>query len=514
MARYKDYCYEQTELIPVSFDRQVLPGTFEYALSYVIDHELDLSVFEARYHNDDTGAPAYDPAVLLKIVLYGYSRGVISSRDIALLCEQNVVCMALSANTRPHFTTIADFVSSMQEEIVPLFRDVLAVCASEGLIAKEMFAIDGCKLSSNCSKEWSGTRADFEKKVGKLEKQIRFLIGKHRMMDARDLGSEEKDKERQAIQRLRDKVRKLKRWLGDNDDKPGKAGRIKQSNVTDNESAKMATSHGVVQGYNGQAAVDSKHQVVVHAEVFGEGQEHDLLRPMVEGVRTEFQEVGEGEDVFEETTLVADAGYHTEKNMEMLFEENIDAYVADNKFRRRDPRFAEQKRYKRSTDRHHTTRGKKWFQPSDFKVDKERGKLICPAGNELFVGTREFVDSKGRRGTRYVGWKTKCRGCPLRKKCLRSPHSQYRTVVIYDKSSFAKLQNYTKRMIEKFDTPRGRYMYSRRLGTAEPVFGNLRQAIGLDHFTLRGKNKVRVQWKLFAMVHNLFKISRYAPSFA
>jgi len=115
MARYKEYCYEQTKLIPLSFSRQILPGTFEYTLNYLIDNEFDLSVFEERYHNDETGAPAYDPAILLKIVLYGYSRGIVFSRQIERCCRENIIFMALSADTHPHFTTIADFISSSSE---------------------------------------------------------------------------------------------------------------------------------------------------------------------------------------------------------------------------------------------------------------------------------------------------------------------------------------------------------------------------------------------------------------
>src|SRR5215472_3024633 len=79
MARYKDYSYEQTKLIPIAFSQQILPGTFEHTLNYLIDNEFDLSGFEQRYHNDETGAPAYDPAILLKIILYAYSRGMRSS---------------------------------------------------------------------------------------------------------------------------------------------------------------------------------------------------------------------------------------------------------------------------------------------------------------------------------------------------------------------------------------------------------------------------------------------------
>ncbi|MFH1505307.1 MAG: transposase [Candidatus Omnitrophota bacterium] len=137
-----------------NYHHQIFPGSFEYALNHIVNNELDLSIFESRYINDKTGARTYDPAIMLKIVLYAYSRGIISSREIEKLCDQNVVFIALSANTHPHFTTIADFISSMKGQIVPLFRDVLLYCQELNLIDKTMFAIDGCKLSSNASKEW------------------------------------------------------------------------------------------------------------------------------------------------------------------------------------------------------------------------------------------------------------------------------------------------------------------------------------------------------------------------
>jgi transposase len=201
MARYIDYSYDQAKLKPISFSQQIIPGTFEFALNYIVDNELDLTLFEHRYRNDVTGAKAYDPAILLKVILYAYSRGIISSRNIARACEENVVFMALSADTHPHFTTIADFISTMQDQITPLFRDILLLCTTEGLIDKKMFAIDGCKISSNCSKairwkqcetlntsrlrnvmtkEWSGTKADLHKKMEKIEKSVKFLVTKNK----------------------------------------------------------------------------------------------------------------------------------------------------------------------------------------------------------------------------------------------------------------------------------------------------------------------------------------------
>jgi transposase len=183
MARYKDYDYSQGKFIPIHFDRQILPGTFEYSLHYLIDNEIDLSCFDLRYRNDETGAPAYDPAILLKIILYAYSRGIISSRKIAQCCRENIIFMALSANTEPHFTTIADFISTLDQEIINLFLEVLLICDEMGLIGKEMFAVDGVKLPSNASKEWSGTKKELERKKEGMEKAVRKIIKRHREVD-------------------------------------------------------------------------------------------------------------------------------------------------------------------------------------------------------------------------------------------------------------------------------------------------------------------------------------------
>ena len=175
MAKYKHYDYSQGKFIPISFDKQILPGTFEHTLHYLIDNDLDLSAFDLRYKNDETGAPAYDPRILLKIVLYAYSKGITSSRKIADCCNENVIFMALSADTRPHFTTIADFISSNDQETMKLFLEVLLICDEMGLIGKEMFAVDGCKLPSNASKEWSGTKKELKHKKEKMEKAIRQI---------------------------------------------------------------------------------------------------------------------------------------------------------------------------------------------------------------------------------------------------------------------------------------------------------------------------------------------------
>jgi transposase len=242
MPKFKPYSYEQQLMIPVSLSRQILPGTFEYTLNTLIDEKLDLSIFNEKYKNDVTGAGAYDPAILLKIILFAYSKGINSSRKIEKFCRENIVCMALAADSRPHFTTIADFISSMDKECVDLFTRILAICYTENLIGKNMFAIDGCKISSNCSKEWSGTKAELLSKVEKIKKAVNYLVTKHRESDGNPEDQSDVEKEKESIKKLNAKADKISQWLDTHEDRIGSQGKPVKSNITDNESAKMATN--------------------------------------------------------------------------------------------------------------------------------------------------------------------------------------------------------------------------------------------------------------------------------
>ena len=518
MARYKDYNYSQGKFIPIHFERQILPGTFEYSLHYLIDNEIDLSVFDLRYRNDDTGAPAYDPAILLKIILYAYSRGITSSREIAQSCRDNVIFMALSADTQPHFTTISDFISTLKEEMIGLFLEVLMICDEMNLIGKEMFAVDGCKLPSNASKEWSGTKGELKKKKEKMEKSIRQIVKRHGEEDEREAERGVVKQEEQYIDTLKKKVKKIKAWLKENEDKPGKSGKPIKSNITDNESAKMKTTHGVIQGYDGVAVVDAKHQIIVHAEAFGAGQEHELLLPMIEGTRENFEAIGNRRDVFEKAKLTADSGFHTEANMKEVMTQGIDAYIADTQFRKRDPRFSDADKYKErfKQDRadYYGTAADLYRPSRDFTMSEDKTHCICPGGKRLYRNGGNVV-VKGNRAIKFHGRLTDCRVCELRKKCLRNPdRTEARQVYFFQGRSDKKAETFTEKMKRKIDSIKGRLVYNRRLGTAEPVFGNICSTLGLDRFTLRGKQKVNIQWMLYCVVHNLLKVHRYGPELA
>jgi transposase len=128
MAKYKRYEYSQKVFIPVSLEDQLMPSTLEFAIHTLVEKRMDMSVFDVNYQNDETGCRAYDPKILLKVVLLAYSCGLISSRRIELACYENVSFMAMSCNQRPDHNTIASFVSSMKDQIKPLFRDILLMC--------------------------------------------------------------------------------------------------------------------------------------------------------------------------------------------------------------------------------------------------------------------------------------------------------------------------------------------------------------------------------------------------
>jgi len=340
MARFKAYDLNQAKMIPISYSDQIVEGSFEHALNEIVEEHLDLSVFEQRYANDATGRLAYDPKVLLKIVLYGYYKGVISSRALAEGCRRNVVFMALSADTRPHFTTLAAFVSELDREIVSLFRDVLLYASELGLIGKEHFAVDGCKLPSNASKQWSGTHKELEEKRQKLERIAERIVTRHRERDVLEKGSESALKDERKVERYRRKIAELTTFLQTSKKKEGPSGNEQKSNLTDPESAKMSSSRGVLQGYNGLAVVDDRAQIVVHAEAHGSGYEGHLLAPIIEATRKTFCAMEPGRDVFRRAKVTADSGFHSKTVVDAVEQTGADAYIADRYYvthqRRRD----------------------------------------------------------------------------------------------------------------------------------------------------------------------------------
>ena len=304
---------------------------------------------------------------------------MVSSRAIERLCQENVLFMAISGDSAPQFTTVAKFVRELGDEVSAIFSQVLLICDRQGLIGRQMFAIDGVKLPSNADKRRSGTHAELAHEAQRMEGAVAKMLKAHRERDERGETAEDEAANAGRIERLSKEAKRIRGFLAANTERRSEKGAIRKSNVTDNDSAKMATSKGVIQGYTAVAAVDGKAQVIVAAQAHGSGSEQSVLLPMVEKTR---------ELRTDQTIVTADAGYHSEANLQGLHDAGVPALIADGLMRRRDERFAGQDRYKALPDPLYDKAavGKRTdakFQPKDFSYDVANGSCICPAGKKL-----------------------------------------------------------------------------------------------------------------------------------
>jgi hypothetical protein len=396
----------------------------------------------------------------------------------------------------------------MRDEILPMFRDVLLVCEEEGLLGGTFFALDGCRLASNASKEWSGTIGDLRRKRERIEKKVKQLVEEQMKVDRKEdedvperRFSEGGERGRQ-IERLRKKAERLERWLKENCSKMGRQDREIKSNVTDNESAIMVTSHGTLQVYNGQALVDSKDQVIIHAEAFGESQDLHLIPAVLDGAKENMGAIGCGEEYFVGKTLTADSNYHSPANLRKCEEEGLDAYIPDKRFRRRDPRFEREHRQRqRRTDR---------LTLVDFEHQEERDEYRCPHGEVFRLQVKTAIaDGVIYRG--YCSDGERCKGCELKARCVKGKKVKRKHLMVPVGSV---LGNWSKAMAAKIDSDKGRRIYHQRMAIAEPVFANIRVHKVMNRFTLRGRIKVNIQWLLYCMVHNIGKILTRGPKYA
>ncbi len=308
-------------------------------------------------------------------------------------------------------------------------------------------------------------------------------------------------REAKKLARLQTEAKQLRTWLAKNTtDRKGARGKVRLSNRTDNESAKMATGKGVIQGYTGVAAVDEKNQIIIEAQAHGTGSEQELLIPVVtatEPYRTAT------------TVIAADAGYHSNANVTALAQQQIDACIPDTGYRKRDARYANQGHHKTKPDplwvKTKSPKKTKCFTPADFKRAEDHSHCVCPAGKRLYRNGANCTIN-GYVAMKFSGAQQDCVPCARRKECLRTPDkTKARQVSFLQGRRVPNL--HVEQMKAKIDSDLGRRMITRRFATVEPVFGNLRGNKRLDRFTLRGKTKVDGQWKLYCLMHNIEKLA-------
>jgi len=363
------------------------------------------------------------------------------------MCETNITVKALAEDTEPHHTTISNFVSGMENEIEKIFCETLYVCSEMKLIKGKMFAVDGCRLPSNASKEMSGTHKELEEKVSKIKKIIREIMKKHRKNDR--IGKKEKEADRRKIKKLNKQADAILEHLKTHEDRKGSRGEIVKSNVTDNESGKIKGPHGVIQGYNGIASADSENHVIMDANAYGTVAEGRYFTEMLEAMESNLREAQEGETPLEGAVMLGDNGYFSEDNLQAAKKKGMTAVIPDEQFRNRDAQMKEGRRRK----------GKERFDIRHFKYVKEGNYFICPNGKKPFYKGRVKLNSN--EGDKYQSKTGGCTGCPYADKCVQSKRSKKKQRTLYIPVSKYE-ENLSQKMREDIDRPRYKKLYSHK----------------------------------------------------
>ncbi|MCL2129250.1 MAG: transposase [Treponema sp.] len=491
MAKYRttDVAAGQGTFLAINLKEQLLPGTYEHMLNEIIGTKIDLSIFDKKYKNDLTGASAVPPSVLLKLIYYGYKNGCISSRKIYELNNKNITAKALTGDMEIHWTTIADFISGNKEEITEVFVQVLMYCNELGLIGGENYAIDGLRLPSNASIDMSGTEEQLKKRLITYKKMAEKHIERHARKDAQGTADAEAKKRFEKRQRkINRQIEKISTFLDKMKKREGRSGEEIQSNVTDNKSAIIHSTKGYIQGYIGIAVSDQKSQVITSAQAVGTANEGEHLPLMLDKNNENIKEAGVTIEEGKKPTMCGDPNYFSEDNLKACEERGIEAVIASG-------------RLPENTG----PDGQERYNTNDFIYHEDEDSYECPYGKRLTnKGTTVLRNGEGKI---YQASLTDCRQCPTFSKCMKSKKAQDelkqgKKILISERSG---PESFCNKMRKKLETVEYQDKYANRIQIVEPVFANIRYCKGLNRFTLRGEEKVNIQWLLFCMVHNLCK---------
>ncbi len=439
---------------------------------------LDISLIVDTYSVE--GNPAYHPRMMLKVLLYAYSNGVYSSRDIEKSLWSDTAFMFLSGLQRPDYRTICRYRSEHLLDFKTVFEQVVSLCREMGLADLGVVSVDGTKLRANASKKKSLDEERIRKEIDEiLEKAIEtdrkedeeygdvnpYRLPEHLNTREKRLKKLEEAKKRlEELEWEKKEKEKTKRWKS----KGSKGSNTSRTNLTDPDSRLMKFHGAYYQGYNCQAVVDEKSQIVVAASVGNSPTDYDELLPMlVETGRVNGALPGK---------VLADSGYFSFDNLEKACRLGIDAYIPDQMY----------------YDQKDNGNG---FSKDKFKYDREGDVYVCPLGKTLLFD--QVKRSKGIEYRVYVC--NDCSSCNCKKECTSA-----------EKRSVTRdpREHLWEDMRAKLESTDGKKTYAKRMHTVEPVFGNIKKNLGFKEFTLRGLVKTGIEFLLACTVHNLGKIGQ------
>jgi transposase len=433
--------------------------------------ELDVGEFVAAYRPDGRGGAAYDPAMMVGLLVYAYCVGERSSRRIQRRCVEDVAFRVVAVNLAPDHATIARFRVIHQEALAGLFAQVLVLCERAGMIRPGLIAIDGTTMAANASRDANRTAEQLAKEIleeaaavdaaedaehgeasGTELPETMAPQGRRARLRALldELEGEAAEKSYEAhMERRATREATTGRPVRGRQPKPdSKMHRSRQhANTTDPDSRLLRTKDGFVQGYNAQAAA-TRDQVIVAATVTN-GSDVAQFTPVLDDARANLRRAGSHRRV---RTVVADAGYWNNDNANTT---GVETLIAPGKAHKLDQITA--------TD-----------QARSVLLDRvERGEISTgDAADDLGVTTERVHQL-------------------LRKRRQGVP------------------ETLTTAMVAKLSTPRGRRLYRQRAASIEPVFAQTKHNRGLRSFSRRGLAAVNSEWRLISATHNLLKLWRH-----
>jgi transposase len=475
----RPYDQEQMFLLPPSLNEWVKDDHPARVFSEIVDR-IDTTKFREP---KDEGRPAYHPKMMLKVLLWGYATGVRSSRKIEKKLQENVVFMWLAGLEEPDFRTLCLFRSSNKEAVERVFADVITIARSMGMANLGVVAVDGSKVQANSGIDSFKTIGDWKRILEKARDEARQIIAESERID-----KEENDRYGEKasgndlpkdIEKTGDRIKKIEALL-ERAKELGKGEKTRMS-LTDYEASFMHKRASSIPAYNAQLAV-TEDQIIVHADVTTEPVDVNQMRSAVKGIE-------ECTGVLP-TVLVADAGYGGGENLQHLEDMGIDAYI---------PEQGERQIGKERRARPHL------YAKESFTYDEAKDRYICPQGEEMKPAAKAQVTGPYHRREIKV-YRTKrgvCARCPRRQQCTTDEK-------IGRAISRDGYEGSRYRMRAKLITERGRTLYGKRKCIVEPVIGQVKTRGGFGQFLLRGIQKVRIEWKIGVIAHNLLKIVRAA----
>jgi len=472
MAKFIPTPVDQGHLIPIYLGEWIPENHLVYLVNDIVD-QLNLSSITNKYSN--RGEEAYHPALLLKILFYGYATGIFTSRKLHEALIENIPFRWLSGGLRPDHRTISDFRKDHLADLPKYFVQIVQIANDLGYASLGHVSIDGSKVKANASKHKAMSRDRMKKEIEKLEKEIAEVLEKAQQDDQAEgapsvlFPQAEKELTTRTI-----RLDKIKRMLKELDErKPEDESRKPekdQINFTDPASRIMDTkTQGVIQAYNPQIAVDADHGLIVGLKMSNCSNDKQQFEGVLQSIKETTGKVP--------VKMTADAGYSSANNIKAAEASGVDAYIADSR---------------------EAKEAKNRFDKVNFIYQPEMDVYRCPAGRLLPLKTISNQNDPDKPTVRiYEG--QDCKDCEFRSECTKSKTGK-RMVSRYEDDAKKEA------MHEKVHNDEGKAIYRMRKAIVEPVWGQIKQCQGFRQFHLRGEKKVEGEFVLLATAYNLRKI--------